>query len=186
MSDGTAVGWQADPNRRGTLTIIENCLFTIFACTWSIQHPNVPKLDEAPWQTLLRQCKWTVFTLFFLEFLVAHAILEFVMAVRNMRSLDKEGLLDKNLPWIFRYFRQPLTGSEDAEAGVAKSIPVPVDAGQQEVKWALTHCYFANMGASTYVMMPGHLPRPITTYRPPVISSNTGSVSGYPLSLKAT
>lgn len=38
MAAGEAVvGWQANPGRRGTLTIIENCLFTIIACTWSVQ-----------------------------------------------------------------------------------------------------------------------------------------------------
>ncbi|KAI1749184.1 hypothetical protein F4782DRAFT_514257 [Xylaria castorea] len=146
VAEGAAVGWQTNPSRRGTLTIIENCLFTIFACTWSIQHPNIPMLDETWCRTTLRQFKWTVFTLFFPEFIMAHAILEFVMVARNVRSLDKEDRLDKNLPWVFRCFSQPITRSEDAETGDSKSIPVPRDAGQHEFKWTLTHCYFANMG----------------------------------------
>ncbi|KAI0554317.1 hypothetical protein F4679DRAFT_527921 [Xylaria curta] len=144
--EGAPVGWQTDPNRRGTITIIENCLFTIFACTWSIQHLNVPKLDETWWQTFLRQCKWTLLTLFFPEFLMAHAILEFVMVVMNIRSLNKEDHLDKDLPWVFRWFSQPLARPKDAEAGVAEFVSVPGNTGQQEVKWTLTHCYFANMG----------------------------------------
>ncbi|TRX91258.1 hypothetical protein FHL15_007863 [Xylaria flabelliformis] len=140
--EGAAVGWQTGPSRRGTLTIIENCLFTIIACTWSIQHPNVPRLDEAWWRTFRRQCKWTLLTLFFPEFLMAHAILEIVMIVGNIKSLNEEDHLDKNLPWFFRWIGQPLARSKDTEAGVT----VPGVAGQQEVKWTLTHCYFANMG----------------------------------------
>ncbi|KAI8629518.1 hypothetical protein F5Y19DRAFT_464619 [Xylariaceae sp. FL1651] len=142
----TVVGWQAGPGRRGTLTIIENCLFTIIACTWSIQHPNVPRLDEAWWRTLLRKCKWAIFTLFFPEFIMAHAILEFVMAKEDMKLLDKEGHLDNNPPWFFRYSRQPLASCNDTEAIRGEPSLVSGDVGQQEVKWTLTHCYFANMG----------------------------------------
>lgn len=38
----TTAGWQPNPDRRGTLGIVESCLFTVFACTWSFQHLNVP------------------------------------------------------------------------------------------------------------------------------------------------
>jgi len=30
------------PNSRGTLEIIWGCVFAIFACTWTVHHPNVP------------------------------------------------------------------------------------------------------------------------------------------------
>ncbi|KAI0183013.1 hypothetical protein EV127DRAFT_377704 [Xylaria flabelliformis] len=143
-AEGAPVGWQTEPSRRGTLTIIENCLFTLFACTWSIQHPNVPRLDEAWRRTLLRQCKWTLLALFFPEFLMAHAILEFMMVAANIRSLHKQLCLDGNLPWVFRWFRQPLTGYEGTEADVAE---LTSDVWRQKkVKWTVTHCYFANMG----------------------------------------
>ncbi|KAI1124027.1 hypothetical protein F5Y10DRAFT_250534 [Nemania abortiva] len=144
--DDDVVGWQTSPSRRGTLMIIQNCLFTIIACTWSIQHPNVPRLNESWLLILLNKCKWTVFTLFFPEFLMAHAILEFVMAMEDMKLLDKKRLLEENPPWFFRYFRRPLASSNDAETGRGKLPPASGDAERQEVKWSLTHCYIANMG----------------------------------------
>ncbi|KUJ06243.1 uncharacterized protein LY89DRAFT_557241, partial [Mollisia scopiformis] len=58
--------------------IIENCIFTILACTWSLQHLNIPNLDDKFWSKILRKCKWAVLTIFFPEFLMAHAIFEFV------------------------------------------------------------------------------------------------------------
>ncbi|KAI1274265.1 hypothetical protein F5Y07DRAFT_410441 [Xylaria sp. FL0933] len=140
-----AVGWHRGPGRRSTLAIIENCLFTIFACTWSIQHLNVPRLDEEWWRSLLRKCKWTVFTLFFPEFLMAHAILEFAMAVEDMVSLDKQGRLCDNPPWFFRFLRQPRARSNDTEEGHVEPS-LAFEAEQPEVSWSLTHCYFANMG----------------------------------------
>ncbi|KAI0097198.1 hypothetical protein GGR51DRAFT_484510 [Nemania sp. FL0031] len=88
-----AVGWQTNPSRRGTLMIIQNCLFTIFACTWSIQHPNVPRLDEDWLSALLH---------------------------KYMRLLDEQGLLDNKPPWFFRYFRKPLASSNDLETGSAE------------------------------------------------------------------
>ncbi|KAI1192805.1 hypothetical protein F5X97DRAFT_339722 [Nemania serpens] len=145
--ENPVVGWQANPGRRGTLTIIENCLFTIFTCTWSVQHLNVPGLDETWWQPFLRKCKWTVFTLFFPEFLMAHAILEFVMVVGDMRLLDNEGRLEDAPRWFFLYSRWPLSNPDDTESGRPKPLLPSEDAEQKDpTRWTFTHCYFANMG----------------------------------------
>ncbi|KAK0731727.1 hypothetical protein B0H67DRAFT_640078 [Lasiosphaeris hirsuta] len=40
------------PNVRGTLDILWSSLFTIIACTWSVQHPNVPEQLINPWHDL--------------------------------------------------------------------------------------------------------------------------------------
>ncbi|KAK4085540.1 uncharacterized protein Triagg1_530 [Trichoderma aggressivum f. europaeum] len=39
----TRSNYVSSPNTRGTLDILWTSLFTIFACTWTLQHPNVPK-----------------------------------------------------------------------------------------------------------------------------------------------
>lgn len=150
--DNAAVGWQTSPSRRGTLTIIENSLFTMFACTWSIQHLNVPALGENFRKTLPRKCKWAVFTVFFPEFLMALAILEFVMAVGDMELLEQNGRL--KFPSWYQYSRQALRypgrifrNSRDEESAVGcKSETNGVNHEQQDPEWTLTHCYFANMG----------------------------------------
>ncbi|KAI0403407.1 hypothetical protein F4802DRAFT_572072 [Xylaria palmicola] len=141
-----SVGWQASPGQRGTIAIIENCLFTIFACTWTIQHLNVPRLDEGWWPALLHKCKWTMFALFFPEFLMARAIVEFATAVEDMRLLDKKGLLDDNPPWFYQQLWKCSRKLGDEETGANESSSVPKDVNGPEVKWSFTHCYFANMG----------------------------------------
>ncbi|RDW58729.1 hypothetical protein BP6252_13205 [Coleophoma cylindrospora] len=161
VMDGTTVGWQTSPSRRGTLTIIETCLFTIFACTWSIQHLNVPGVDEGWWKILRRKCKWAVFTVFFPEFLMAHAILEFVMVVEDMKALEKRRRLDNHPPWWFRWYRKdwrhqsvqdsgqhPHPTDRDLEASHEK-LPSSV-SGDVKNPWTLTHCYLANMGGFYY------------------------------------
>ncbi|KAM6484149.1 hypothetical protein HDV62DRAFT_357541 [Trichoderma sp. SZMC 28011] len=39
----TKSNYVSSPNTRGTLDILWSSLFTIFACTWTLQHPNVSK-----------------------------------------------------------------------------------------------------------------------------------------------
>lgn len=39
----STVNFVASPGMRGSLDILWSCLFTILACTWSIQHLNVPE-----------------------------------------------------------------------------------------------------------------------------------------------
>ncbi|PYH42967.1 uncharacterized protein BP01DRAFT_302083 [Aspergillus saccharolyticus JOP 1030-1] len=36
------VNYVSSPNTRGTLSIVWSCLFTIIACTWTVQHPSLP------------------------------------------------------------------------------------------------------------------------------------------------
>ncbi|UKZ79430.1 hypothetical protein TrVFT333_007183 [Trichoderma virens FT-333] len=51
-SPTTLTNFVSAPNTRGTLGILWSSLFTIFACTWTLQHPNVPNqrdnLDAQP------------------------------------------------------------------------------------------------------------------------------------------
>jgi hypothetical protein len=125
-----SVGWQANPSRRGTLQIVENCIFTIFACTWSIQHLNLPE-PHARWLTKLsRKCKWALLTIFFPEFLLAQSISEFRMAWRCLEIMDKSGVHVAYPRWHFP--RKGLKSKDEAVVG--------------ESQWTLTHSYYANMG----------------------------------------
>ncbi|KAL7788058.1 hypothetical protein V8C43DRAFT_288209 [Trichoderma afarasin] len=69
----------SSPNTRGTLDILWSSLFTIFACTWTLQHPNVPaqrndsrsgqaehvKWMSAQWRsTQWRNAKWGLRSLY--------------------------------------------------------------------------------------------------------------------------
>lgn len=80
---------------------------------------------------------------------MAHAILEFVMAMHNLKRLKEKGHIEDNPHRFFRHRQKPPSSYEDVEAGLSS---LSGDAGQtvpkQEAatKWTLTHCYFANMG----------------------------------------
>jgi hypothetical protein len=55
----TTVSWVSDgDNTRSTISLLYNCLFTIFLCTWTAMHLNVPGEKESQLQTFRRKCKW--------------------------------------------------------------------------------------------------------------------------------
>jgi hypothetical protein len=137
-----SVGWQSNPNRRGTMAIIQSSIFAILACTWSIQHLNVPSQNDGFWTKLLRRCKWTLLTILLPEFLMAHAVFELTMGLSTMRAMqtavilsnDREGAANDIrvvYPWWRRKF--PWWRGEKVDA-------------DNKHQWTLTHSYYANMG----------------------------------------
>jgi hypothetical protein len=106
---------------RTVLDILWSCLFAIFACTWTVQHLNVPpQRDEESdpgWKGELkyglrnfwRSAKWMVITMLAPEALITLNFGQLVSAMRVLKKLK----------------------------GFAKEDGVP---------WSLTHCLFANMG----------------------------------------
>lgn len=83
------LGWQDNPSQRGTLNIVESCLFVIVACTWTVQHLNLPSPDDDAYIVLRRKVKWALFTALFPEFILVHAILEHVMAADALKQIKK-------------------------------------------------------------------------------------------------
>ena len=50
-------GWVPEPDGRGTWSIVWSCLVTIFICTWSVLHLDVPK-RHGWWYLLFRKVRW--------------------------------------------------------------------------------------------------------------------------------
>lgn len=75
MSNSTSTlhGWVDQPNTRGTFDIIWSCFLTIFLCTWTCLHLNVPASKEGPWRPVLRKFRWMVLTILGPEFVFAFA-----------------------------------------------------------------------------------------------------------------
>jgi len=110
----------SSPDSRGTLDILWSCLFTIIACTWTIQHLNVPEerngrnpgwIGDIKWG-LKRTCtsaKWMIVTMLAPELVLSKAWEELVVAQSDLKALQKL-------------------------------------AGEDGTEWTLTHSLFANMG----------------------------------------
>ncbi|KAH8691557.1 hypothetical protein BGW36DRAFT_304654 [Talaromyces proteolyticus] len=168
-----SLGWQDGGDRRGTWSIISDCLATIFACTWSIQHLNIPSSKDSKWTRWWRSVKWMLITVLFPEFIVLHAVFELVMGFEALREMDKSNKLVR-YPWWFTWLLSPslsvrslavllkhifqrkkaaqTNGPEDLQDGEEEGRR---GGGEEEEKeednrWTLTHCLFANMGGVYY------------------------------------
>jgi hypothetical protein len=115
-----AVNYVSSADTRGTLDILWSCLFTIIACTWTVQHLNVPEQREGRDPGRLGDIKWGMkrgwtSTKWMLATVIAPEIL------------------------LAKYWGDLENAREDLEK--FKEF-----AAEDNVPWTLSHCLFANMG----------------------------------------
>lgn len=90
------VGWVSDgDNQRSTISLLYNCLFTIFLCTWSAMHLNVPGESDSPLHVFACKCKWMLIGVLAPE-LIAGVIavsewFDAQMMVQHVRKKPKHG-----------------------------------------------------------------------------------------------
>ncbi|KUJ21103.1 uncharacterized protein LY89DRAFT_577963, partial [Mollisia scopiformis] len=97
----SVVGWQPNSDRRGTLAILESCIFTILACTWTILHLNVPGPSDSAFRILRRKMALAIITVFLPEIILAHAMMErsaAILSLQELKALDIE-----DLEWTLRH-----------------------------------------------------------------------------------
>ena len=87
------LGFVAEPNDtvRGTISILWTCLSTIYICTWSALHLDIPYRRRSKWQILWRKTKWM---------LAAIAAPE-VIALIAMKERSDAGKLLEGPDWPF-------------------------------------------------------------------------------------
>jgi hypothetical protein len=125
------VGWQAGPTERGTLTLLYSCLITIFACTWTVLHLNVPGINEGFWTKALRKTKWMAITVLFPEFIFSKAICELRLALHDLHKLH-DALKDRyedGLQWS--------VSDSDGEHKQVWSWEVPYGPSLRRLSWLL-------------------------------------------------
>jgi len=124
----------SSPDTRGTFDILWSCLFTIIACTWTIQHLNVPEqpgidprelrgFQKLRWNLrgVRRSLKWMLVTTIAPEYILGKALADLYAAYRS-----------KNMMWIY----SQLDG----------------------VDWGLTYGFFTNMGGFVLDQSPNETP----------------------------
>jgi hypothetical protein len=114
------IHYVSSPNTRGTLDILWSCIFTILACTWTIQHLNIPEQRNArdpgwtgdwKWEikSLWTNIKWMLATMLAPEYILGKGLADLSTAFKSMREMEGYAQTD----WV---------------------------------EWKLTHGFFANMG----------------------------------------
>lgn len=103
----------SSPNSRGTLDILWSCLITIIACTWSIQHLNIPKQREGrdpgkrgdvKWMLkgTWRTTKWMILTIIAPEVILGKAWTDLHDAKKDLKELQAWAEED-GVPWTMTH-----------------------------------------------------------------------------------
>ncbi len=75
-----SVGWQSDPDGRGTVTLVSSCVLTLTICVYSAMHLNVPPHGESTFQFWLRNIKWGLLGIFGPELVIFIAWKQYLSA----------------------------------------------------------------------------------------------------------
>lgn len=113
-------GWYPTPDERGTIDIIWSCLFTIFLCTWTALHLNLPAAHETYIQFALRKGKWFILTLLGPEFVVWLAIGQRCEAKDSMERFKASG----HDGWTLKHSFYAAMGGITVQATDCKPFPV--------------------------------------------------------------
>jgi hypothetical protein len=82
-SNSTAlVSWQLEDNSRSTFALVWSCLSTIFACTWTVLHPNLPRRNSPTVRIIIANLGYWLLAILFPEYVFVNAS---VMRYRAMR-----------------------------------------------------------------------------------------------------
>ena len=84
------VGWQSDPNGRGTFTLVSSCVLTLTICVYSAMHLNVPPHGESALQFWLRNIRWALLGIFGPELVVFIAWKQYLSAKSVVRRSQNE------------------------------------------------------------------------------------------------
>lgn len=98
------VGWVAGPTERGTLSIVWSCVTTMFACTWTVLHLNVPAIRDKASGKFWRQVKWMVINILFPEFILSKAICDLRLALQELSEFDVQlHEIERPIAWSSTY-----------------------------------------------------------------------------------
>ncbi|KAK0724173.1 hypothetical protein B0H67DRAFT_529776 [Lasiosphaeris hirsuta] len=112
-SPTSSVSFVSAPDSRGTLEILWSSLFTIFACTWTIQHPNIPEQREGRYPGWKGNLRWglkgiyenvtlALYTIIAPEIIVVTAVVGLVAARDSSQKLN-QGLKQDEGPWTLSH-----------------------------------------------------------------------------------
>ncbi|KAG1814681.1 uncharacterized protein BJ212DRAFT_346762 [Suillus subaureus] len=138
-------------NTRTLWDIIWSCAATLFACTWTAIHPNIPGMDEGKFTVLSRRLGMMMMALIAPELLITWATCQFLSACDAAKAFNDT--FDAQL----HQTRDDCPGTGESTATLLNEIPISdgrnsphPSASQVAVcnfrEWTITQGFFAWMG----------------------------------------
>jgi hypothetical protein len=75
-------------NTRSLWDIIWSCVLTLFACTWTAIHPNIPGMDEGKFAVLSRRLGIMIMALIIPELIITWATCQFISARNTAKAFN--------------------------------------------------------------------------------------------------
>ncbi|PSN70980.1 hypothetical protein BS50DRAFT_545993 [Corynespora cassiicola Philippines] len=97
------VGFVPEPNGRGTIGLLWSCFATIFLCTWSAIHPNLPAIDDSPSRIFWRKVGYMLLAVIAPEYVAFCAFIEYSDARVFKKKVSGE-------PWKYTQYHHFLMG----------------------------------------------------------------------------
>ncbi|KAL9608011.1 MAG: hypothetical protein Q9167_007129 [Letrouitia subvulpina] len=124
-------GWVHQPNTRGTLDILWDCLVTIFLCTWTVLCLNVPAPSDSQLTIIVRKLRWMAYAIIGPEFVLGAAAGQYKDAQRAVSAFKEMGYPK----WTMRHaFFADMGGFMLCPRD---SKPFPVN--NKHIQWLVTH-----------------------------------------------
>lgn len=144
-------------NTRTLWDILSSCGLTLFACTWTAIHPNVPGVNDGVVLTTFYRLCLMVVAFFIPEFMVVSAIAQFSCAQSAAEQLNRAFGVQHAQP---HSDHQAIYQSEPAVAGTSLGS-ILNSSRSSRTEWTLTHGFFAWMGG--FVLYVNNEPRATLT-----------------------
>ena len=137
MSDGR-VGFVAEPNGRGTTSLLWSCLFTWLLCLWNMFHINIPARNEKWIWYVGHKLSWVVFIAFVPEWMSAMAMTQWrdaSMFLCEARSMHTRA-----------YLPQPCLADEEPGSCWMETTAIQNLRATNLDHWTLRHGFYCAMG----------------------------------------
>ena len=128
-----AHGWVVQPDGRGTIDILYNCLVTTFLCSWSALFLNIPAEYIGPLAFVAHKLRFMIFAIAFPEMLTGMAAEQWRSACQSVEDFSQ---LAKRWESASR-FCQPFGSDSQAKENLNRLKHSP---------WTMRHAFFADMG----------------------------------------
>ncbi|KAG1880168.1 hypothetical protein F4604DRAFT_1750824 [Suillus subluteus] len=123
-------------NARTLWDILSSCGLTLFACTWTAVHPDIPHMDQGTFSIAIYRLRLMVIALLAPELVTACATLQFSSAHQAAKNFN-----DAFGPQCAR-----LRAIWQRELAVTLLGDFPNSSRSSRTRWTLTHGFFARMG----------------------------------------
>ncbi|KAG1794773.1 uncharacterized protein HD556DRAFT_1269671 [Suillus plorans] len=130
-------------NTRSLWDIIWSCAATLFACTWSAVHPNIPGMDERKFAVYSRRLGIMMMALIAPELMVTWATIQYIAARETVKDFNDAFGAQLHQTHSTATLLSEIPTSDRANS---PHLSAPHVTNRAFREWTMTHGFFAWMG----------------------------------------